>query len=75
MEEDAGFENWVQLCGSKVNVMTDADKPCLSAWCTYVVTDTSIETHRNHYYYGVDPEGNQLPYTDSAIIRAIEVVL
>lgn len=32
--------------------------------------DNELHATRNHYFPGVDPEGNQLPYTDGMVIYA-----
>ncbi|MBM3934505.1 MAG: hypothetical protein FJ319_09420 [SAR202 cluster bacterium] len=38
--------------------------PWMGGWITKEFSDNHIIQERNHYFFGVDPEGNQLPYTD-----------
>jgi len=70
--DDGEFDNWVQLFGDKTNQMANTEKPCVTAWCLSDVGDSYIINSRNHYYYMVDPEGNQLPYTDATTKLAME---
>jgi peptide/nickel transport system substrate-binding protein len=57
-------------------------RPHLGAWTVESRTPDGVMCVRNPYFYGVDPEGNQLPYvdrvwfpmvgtTDNAILKAI----
>ncbi len=63
-----GAKSWTELWGDKGQIHAwwfNPDMPVLTAW--RVVTPPPADTvvmERNPYYYGVDPDGNQLPYID-----------
>ena len=47
--------------------------PCMGAWCMKGKhTDVAGTLTRNHFFVGVDPEGNQLPYTDELTMDRFE---
>ena len=60
-------EAWTGLM-RKVTNPRDPDKgikaPSLNAWYHESILDTIGFDSRNHFFVGVDPEGNQLPYID-----------
>ena len=60
-----GFDNWVNLFKDKNTWQRNPDLPTLTPWKTVnpITTDNWV-LERNPYYYGVDTEGNQLPYID-----------
>jgi peptide/nickel transport system substrate-binding protein len=60
-----GFDNWVNLFKDKNTWARNPDLPTLTPWKTVnpITTDNWV-LERNPYYYGVDTEGNQLPYID-----------
>ena len=75
LADELGFESWVQMFNAKMTpynftwnlgAETDPLSPTLN---TFVFTgeDTFGNKHyeRNPYFFKVDVEGNQLPYTDS----------
>ena len=75
LADELGFDGWVQMFNAKMTpynftwnlgAETDAHAPTLN---TFVFTgeDTFGNKHyeRNPYFFKVDVEGNQLPYTDS----------
>ena len=75
-----GIEDWVGLFNSKVaptwtvGYWQNPDLPTLNPW---VLTNaygqaTRIIAERNPYYFGVDPEGNQLPYIDRIVYDQVE---
>ena len=69
----AELDNWIALMKAKVYENLNVDKPTTSAWA--VVDDsTGAEwiLERNHYYYAVDPAGNQLPYIDRIHLTLVE---
>ena len=57
----------------KNNVANNPDRPTLAPWMLAYISNTGDRAvyERNPYYYGVDPEGRQLPYIDR--IEAIRV--
>ena len=74
LAQEAGYDFWHELFEAKLLGGTaadpyfsvqDPDLPVLSAWI-YESTDSenNYTYVRNPYYHVVDPEGNQLPYTD-----------
>ncbi len=62
---EEGFDNWVNLFKDKNTWARNPDLPVLTPWKTVnpITTDNWV-LERNPYYYGVDTEGNQLPYID-----------
>ncbi len=64
--KDAGFDNWVNLFKDKNTWQRNPDLPVLTPWKTVnpITTDNWV-LERNPYYYGVDTDGNQLPYIDT----------
>jgi peptide/nickel transport system substrate-binding protein len=68
-----GFDNWAQFWAEKVSYETNhqvtgenflGGMPCMRYHCLVTHTENYVEMTRNHYWPEVDPEGNQLPYTD-----------
>lgn len=63
-----GAEKWTDLWGDKGRIQAwwfNPDMPVLTAW--RVITPPPADTvvmERNPFYYGVDADGNQLPYID-----------
>ena len=46
-------------------IVKDADAPTVNAWKSIDYKEGQyVLFERNAYYFGVDPEGNQLPYID-----------
>ncbi len=65
MAEDEGFDNWVTMFKDKNTWQRNPDLPVVTPWMTEVpITTPNWVLVRNPYYYGVDTEGNQLPYID-----------
>ncbi len=65
---DENFDSWFNAFlfhADSDETQQDADLPVLGAWI-FVSQDTQGNTLyvRNPYFWGVDPEGNQLPYID-----------
>lgn len=61
----AGFNNWVEFFKFKSDWRLNRDLPVLSAWrMTQPINTPLWALERNPYYYGVDTEGQQLPYID-----------
>jgi len=70
--DDNQVEDWVQLWKLKTNWETNTEKPCARAWCVKENSDTQRTGKRNHFFFAVDPEGNQLPYIDNVTMIAME---
>lgn len=60
-----GFDNWVNLFKDKNTWQRNPDLPVITPWKTEVpITTDNWVLVRNPYYFGVDTDGNQLPYID-----------
>ena len=65
MAEDEGFDTWVNLFKDRNTWQRNPDLPVVTPWMTEVsITTPNWVLVRNPYYFGVDTEGNQLPYID-----------
>ncbi len=84
--ESAVADDWVGLFNSKiaptwtVGYWQNTEIPTLHPWkLTAPYSGTSrVVAERNPWYFGVDPEGNQLPYIDRIVwnqVEDIEVLL
>jgi peptide/nickel transport system substrate-binding protein len=73
MAADAGFDNWVNLFKDRNTWAANPDLPVLTPWKTVnpITTDNWV-LERNPYYFGVDTEGNQLPYIDRISLTLAE---
>lgn len=68
-----GFDNWVNLFRDKNTWARNPDLPVVTPWKTVVpITGDTWVLERNPYYYGVDTEGNQLPYIDRISMGLVE---
>ena len=62
---DEGFDTWVNLFKDRNTWQRNPDLPVMTPWKTEAaITTPNWVLVRNPYYYGVDTEGNQLPYID-----------
>lgn len=64
--KDAGFEFWYQLFGQKQDPY-ERDEPYHPTLYAHQFVEKGVDFvigERNPYFWMVDPEGNQLPYTD-----------
>ena len=62
---EAGFDTWVQYYNANTRVDRNPETPDLGAWIpANAYQDQVVSFKRNPYYFGVDPDGNQLPYID-----------
>ncbi|HMF12358.1 MAG TPA: ABC transporter substrate-binding protein [Gemmataceae bacterium] len=61
----AGFDNWASYFKDRNDTSHNMDCPTTAPW-KYITptTGSSTVSERNPYYFGVDTEGNQLPYID-----------
>lgn len=75
-----GSTDWVSLFNAKiaptwtVGYWQNTELPTLHPWrLTAPYSGTSrVVAERNPYYFGVDPEGNQLPYIDTIVYDQVE---
>ena len=61
----AGFDGWVSFIKSKWDWRLNLELPVLAPWKTVSPINTPTWVlERNPFYYGIDSQGNQLPYID-----------
>lgn len=61
----AGFDGWVSYIKNRWDWRLNPELPVLGPWKTVSPINTpNWALERNPYYYGVDTQGNQLPYID-----------
>ncbi|RPI10082.1 MAG: ABC transporter substrate-binding protein [Zetaproteobacteria bacterium] len=61
----AGFDGWLSYLKNRWDWRLNVDLPVLGPWKTVTPINTPTwALERNPFYYGVDSEGNQLPYID-----------
>ena len=60
----AEVDNWIQLWSQKNVWRENPGLACARQWCISAYSDQQGTASRNHYFFAVDPEGNQLPYQD-----------
>jgi len=61
----AGFDGWVGLLKNRWDWRLNTELPVLAPWKTVTPINTPTWVlERNPFYYGVDTQGNQLPYID-----------
>jgi peptide/nickel transport system substrate-binding protein len=61
----AGMDGWIQLLKFKNDYQRNPEVPVLGPWRTVTPINTPLwSLERNPYYWGIDTEGNQLPYID-----------
>jgi peptide/nickel transport system substrate-binding protein len=71
--KDAKVDNWVSLFKSKSIWSLNPEVPVLTPWRTTSPLNTpNWMMERNPYYYGIDSEGNQLPYIDKVQLTLCE---
>ncbi len=64
LAKEAGFDFWYQYHGQRNDTGINAERPVLTPYVPVKDSPSMSFWERNPYYYGVDPEGNQLPYID-----------
>jgi len=65
MARAAGMDGWNALLKFKNNYQLNPEVPVVTPWRTVTPINTPLwSLERNPYYWGVDTEGNQLPYID-----------
>ena len=73
-----GFDGWVSLIKNRWDWRLNPELPVVGPWKTVTPINTPTWTmERNPYYYGIDSEGNQLPYIDKismALAENLEVL-
>ena len=68
-----GFDSWIAELKAKYNYALNPELPVMSAWRTVTPINTPVwALERNPFYWGVDTEGNQLPYIDKIQLSLAE---
>ena len=68
-----GFDNWVTLLRNRYSWALNPELPVLTPWKTVTPINTPTwMLERNPYYWGVDTDGNQLPYIDRITMTLAE---
>ncbi|HEX7629711.1 MAG TPA: ABC transporter substrate-binding protein, partial [Candidatus Methylomirabilis sp.] len=74
----AGFDGWLSYLKSRWDWRLNPELPVLAPWKTVTPINTPTWVlERNPFYYGIDSQGNQLPYIDRismALAENLEVV-
>ena len=70
---EGGFDNWVSLLRMKYSWALNTELPVMTPWRTISPINTPTwSMERNPYFWGVDTEGNQLPYIDKITLTLAE---
>jgi len=64
LAKEKGFDFWYQLYLRQFDANQTVDRPRFTSLMPVRDTPQMVFFERNPFYYGVDPEGNQLPYID-----------
>jgi peptide/nickel transport system substrate-binding protein len=65
----AGMDGWNAHLKFKNNYQLNPECPVVGPWRTVTPINTPVWTlERNPFYFGVDTEGNQLPYIDKVVL-------
>ncbi|MCL2000770.1 MAG: ABC transporter substrate-binding protein [Planctomycetes bacterium] len=68
-----GFDGWVSWLRMKYSWALNPELPVLTPWKTVSPINTPTwSMERNPYFWGVDTEGNQLPYIDRVTMTLAE---
>jgi len=74
LAKQEGYDTWYK-CFSFHNdagwTQQDTNRPGLGSWVMERITTTQKVYRRNPYFFGVDGEGNQLPYIDRIIVDIV----
>jgi peptide/nickel transport system substrate-binding protein len=71
--KDGGHADLTGLLNQKWQVYNNIEEiPCAAPFCAISRTDSQTEWEKNQYHWFVDPEGNQLPYLDGAVMPQME---
>ena len=71
--KDEGHTDLVALLNNRWHLYTNIDEiPCASPFCAISYTPSLTEWEKNQFHWFVDPEGNQIPYLDGAVMWSAE---
>jgi peptide/nickel transport system substrate-binding protein len=72
MIKEGGFDDWTQLYREMDDYMLHPERPSVRPWVLKTpITAQRVIAERNPYYFGVDREGNQLPYIDRMVLDLV----
>lgn len=75
LAKEEGFDHWWEAFNNHRWIIdfgqADINVPTLAPWVLKKITPTHRLFERNPYYWGVDPEGNQLPYIDEVLTEIV----
>ena len=67
--KDEGHADLVTLLNNRWHVYTNiVEIPCAGPFCATSYTPSLTEWEKNQFHWFVDPEGNQIPYLDGAVM-------
>jgi len=70
--KDRGYTVWTQAWRGKYDVNTTANVPSLGYFYICEGSAQQVKLCANPYFYGADPQGNQLPYLDGYVYDRVE---
>lgn len=71
--KEAGFESWVQYYTDRGYWYMNPDRPSVGPWISKnPLSEEVFQMERNPYFFGVDADGNQLPYIDHVTHRLFD---
>lgn len=71
--EEAGYDDWKAAFNDHYNPYGITEmKPTLHPWYVAQATSDQRVLERNPYFYGVDPDGRQLPYVDRVVAQIVD---
>ena len=71
--KDEGHADLIALLNDRWHVYTNITEiPCAAPFCALSDSEALTEWEKNQYHWFVDPEGNQIPYMDGAVMPKLE---
>ena len=71
--DEAGFNSWEEFYIDRRWWYLDPDLPSIGPWISKnELSNELFLMERNPYFFGVDSDGNQLPYIDKVTHRLFE---
>ena len=71
--KDEGHTDLIALLNDRWHVYTNITEiPCAAPFCALSDSEALTEWEKNQYHWFVDPEGNQIPYMDGAVMPKLE---
>ena len=71
--KDEGHADLIDLLNDRWHVYSNITEiPCAAPFCALSDSEALTEWEKNQYHWFVDPEGNQIPYMDGAVMPKLE---